>query len=75
MKPRLRPLVLDKIRDEQELPSDEALARYLGLALRTIKGLRAGRPPSVPTLVRIMDAAHIKSIHAALEQPEEPQAA
>ena len=35
----IRPEVLDKIREEQELNSDEALARHLGLSLGTIQGL------------------------------------
>ncbi|WP_257202321.1 helix-turn-helix domain-containing protein [Corynebacterium cystitidis] len=59
---RIRTKVLDKIRDEQELTSDEKLAHHLGLSLGTIQGLRKGRTPTLPTLVRIMDAANISSI-------------
>ena len=33
MKLKIRSEVLDKIRDEKELTSDEALARHLGLSL------------------------------------------
>lgn len=66
MKLKIRSEVLDKIRDEKELTSDEALARYLGLSLGTIQGVRAGRTPSLPTLVLIMEAAHIKSLETAL---------
>lgn len=59
---RIRTKVLDKIRDEQDLSSDEQLAHHLGLSLGTIQGLRKGRTPTLPTLVRIMDAANISSI-------------
>lgn len=63
---QIRPEVLDKIRVEQGLNSDEALAHHLGLTLGTIHGLRKGRTPSVPTLVRVMDAANVRSITAAI---------
>lgn len=62
---RIREKILDKIRDEQELTSDEQLAHHLGLSLGTIHGLRKGRTPTLPTLVRIMDAANITSIKSA----------
>lgn len=62
----IRPEVLDKIREEQELSSDEALARHLGLSLGTVHGLRKGRTPTVPTLVRVMDAANVKFIKSAI---------
>lgn len=63
---QIRPEVLDKIRAEQELPSDEALARHLGVTLGTVQGLRRGRTPSVPTLVRVMQAANIQNIATAV---------
>lgn len=63
---QIRPEVLDKIRTEQELPSDEALAHHLGLTLGTVQGLRRGRTPSVPTLVRVMEAANIQNISTAV---------
>lgn len=62
----VRPEVLDKIRTEQGLNSDEALARHLDVTLGTIQGLRRGRTPSVPTLIRVMDAANVQSISAAI---------
>lgn len=62
----IRPEVLDKIRKEQELSSDEALANHLGLSLGTVQGLRKGRTPTVPTLVRVMDAANVKFIKSAI---------
>lgn len=62
----IRPEVLDKIRAEQELKSDEALANHLGLSLGTIQGLRRGRTPTVPTLVRVMEAANVKFLKSAL---------
>ena len=65
---QIRPEVLDKIRTEQELPSDEALARHLGVTLGTVQGLRRGRTPSVPTLVRVMDAANIQNIATAVTE-------
>lgn len=67
---KIRPEVLDKIRSEQELTSDEALARHLNLTLGTIQGLRRGRTPSVPTLIRVMDAANIQNIQAAVTHDE-----
>lgn len=67
----IRPEVLDKIREEQELNSDEALARHLGLSLGTIQGLRKGRTPTVPTLVRVMDAANVKFIKSALVEKKQ----
>ena len=67
----IRPEVLDKIREEQELNSDEALARHLGLSLGTIQGLRKGRTPTVPTLVRVMDAANVKFIKSALMEKKQ----
>lgn len=70
---QIRSEVLDKIRVEQELTSDEALARHLGLTLGTVQGLRRGRTPSVPTLVRVMDAANIHNIQTAITHT--PQAA
>ncbi|MBA1834135.1 hypothetical protein [Corynebacterium wankanglinii] len=63
---QIRPEVLDKIRVEQDLNSDEALAHHLGLSLGTIHGLRKGRTPTVPTLVRVMDAANVKFIKSAI---------
>ena len=63
---QIRPEVLDKIRVEQGLSSDEALARHLDLTLGTVQGLRRGRTPSVPTLIRVMDAANVQSISAAI---------
>lgn len=63
---QIRPEVLDKIRAEQDLNSDEALAHHLGLSLGTIHGLRKGRTPTVPTLVRVMDAANVKFIKSAI---------
>lgn len=63
---QIRPEVLDKIRTEQKLPSDEALARHLGVTLGTVQGLRRGRTPSVPTLVRVMQAANIQNIATAV---------
>lgn len=63
---QIRPEVLDKIRTEQNLTSDEALARHLDLTLGTIQGLRRGRTPSVPTLIRVMDAANIRNIQSAI---------
>lgn len=63
---QIRPEVLDKIRTERELPSDEALARHLGVTLGTVQGLRRGRTPSVPTLVRVMQAANIQNIATAV---------
>ena len=69
---QIRPEVLDKIREEQGLHSDEALARHLSLSLGTVQGLRRGRTPTVPTLVRVMDAANVKFIRSALvEQKKE----
>lgn len=65
---QIRPEVLDKIRTEQELPSDEALARHLGVTLGTVQGLRRGRTPSVPTLVRVMHAANIQNIATAVTE-------
>lgn len=69
----IRPEVLDKIREEQNLSSDEALARHLGLSLGTVQGLRKGRTPTVPTLVRVMDAANVRFIKSALVE-KKPQA-
>lgn len=63
---QIRPEVLDKIREERELASDEALARFLGLSLGTVHWLRKGRTPTVPTLVRVMDAANVKYIKSAI---------
>lgn len=72
----IRPEVLDKIREEQDLSSDEALARHLDLSLGTIQGLRKGRTPTVPTLVRVMEAANVRFIKSALvEQKKENPAA
>lgn len=71
---KIRPEILDKIRTEQELTSDEALARHLGLTLGTVQGLRRGRTPSVPTLVRVMDAANVQSIRAAVVYEEKAAA-
>lgn len=66
MELKIRTEILDKIRIEQGLTSDEALAHHLGLTLNTIYGLRKGRTPSVPTLVRIMDAANVRNIESAV---------
>ncbi|MCK7661995.1 helix-turn-helix domain-containing protein [Corynebacterium antarcticum] len=69
MKYQIRTQILDQIRLNNALGSDEALARHLNLSLGTIQGLRRGRTPSVPTLVRICSAAGVSSIHAAIETP------
>lgn len=66
MKYRIRPEVLDKIREEQQLGSDEALARHLGISLRAVQGLRKGGQPSLPTFVRVMQAANITRINAGI---------
>lgn len=58
--------LLDKIREEQGLSSDEKLARFLNLSLGTIHGLRAGRQPSFATAIRLMDAANVSDIRAAV---------
>lgn len=69
----IRPEVLDKIREEQELTSDEALAHHLGLSLGTVHGLRKGRTPTVPTLVRVMDAANVRFIKSALVEKKKEE--
>lgn len=75
MKPQIRPQVLDKIRAEHNLTSDEALAHHLGLTLGTIQSLRRGRTPSLPTFVKVMDAANITHIAAGLTSiPKTPAA-
>lgn len=71
MKLTIRPQILNKIRDENELTSDEQLAHHLGLTAGTIAGLRAGRTPSLPTLVKIADAARITRIDAAITKTPE----
>ncbi len=75
MKLTIRPQVLDKIRAENELTSDEQLAAFLGLTRGTIDGLRRGRTPSLPTFVKVMDAARITRIDAALLKTVEKPAA
>ena len=75
MKLTIRPQVLDKIRAENELTSDEQLAAHLGLTRGTVEGLRRGRTPSLPTFVRVMDAARITRIDAALVKTEDRPAA
>ena len=66
MKYRIRSEVLDKIREEQNLSSDEALAHHLGISVRAVQGLRKGRQPSLPTFVRVMEAANITRIGAGI---------
>lgn len=65
MKYMIRPELLDKIRKNKGLSSDEKLAHYLGLSLRTIRLLRAGHQPSLQTVIRVMDAAGVTDIKAA----------
>ena len=62
---RIRPEVLDKIRTVRSLPSDEALARELGLSLGTVQNIRSGRQPRLDVAIRIMDAADVVDIRAA----------
>lgn len=62
----IRPAVLDKIRVDNNLSSDEQLANHLGLTLGTISRIRRGYTPNVPTLVKIMQAAHVTHIDASL---------
>ncbi|AIT62166.1 helix-turn-helix domain-containing protein [Corynebacterium doosanense] len=68
MKLAIRPQILNKIREENELTSDEQLAHHLGLTAGTIAGLRAGRTPSLPTLMKIADAARITRFDAAISK-------
>lgn len=63
---RIRPEVLDKIRANHQLRSDEELAHYLGLTLGTVSNLRRGKQPSVPTLMRVLTAADVSSISVAV---------
>lgn len=66
LKVTLRPQVLEKIREENQLTSDEQLAHYVGVTKGCIDGLRAGRTPTLPTLIKILDAARITRIDAAV---------
>lgn len=71
----LRPQVLDKIRADHGLSSDEHLARELKLSLGTISGIRRGRTPSFATAIKILEAANITDIRAALVSSKETLAA
>lgn len=61
----LRPEILDTIRHNRGLTSDEHLARELNLSLGTISGIRRGRQPSLATALRVMDAAGVTDLRAA----------
>ncbi|MEJ6013785.1 hypothetical protein WG936_08050 [Corynebacterium sp. H127] len=74
LKLKLRPQVLDKIREEYQLTSDEQLAHHIGVTKGCIDGLRAGRTPTLPTLVKILDAARITRIDAAIIKDRNPVA-
>lgn len=65
---RIKVELLDRIRDEQALTSDAELAEYLGVSLRTVQKIRKGAVPSLPTFVKIMDAAGVARIRAGLEE-------
>lgn len=67
MRYRLKPELLDKIRTNKGLSSDEKLAHYLGLSTGTIRLLRAGNQPSLSTAIRVMNAADVTDIKAATD--------
>lgn len=65
MRYKVKPELLDKIRVDKDLSSDEKLAHYLGLSLGTVRLLRAGSQPSLQTVIRVMNAADVTDIKAA----------
>ena len=67
MRYSIKPHLLDKIRENKGISSDEKLAHYLGLSLGTIQLLRNGSQPSLPTLIKVMVAADVTDIRAATE--------
>lgn len=72
---KVNPKVIDKIRANRGLTSDEQVAREIGVTLGTISGVRNGRPPSFRTVIRLMEAANITDIRAAIIKIPEPSAA
>lgn len=72
---QIRPQVLDKIRADRGLSSDEHLARELDLSLGTVSGIRRGRQPSFATAMKLIQAARITDIRAAVIHTAEPMAA
>lgn len=63
---RLNPQVIDKIRANKGLTSDEQVAREVGLTLGTICGIRRGKNPSFKTVIKLMEAADVTDIRAAI---------
>lgn len=63
---KINPALLDKIREDRGIPSDEKLAHYLGISLGTIRNIRAGEKPSWRTAIRVMEAADVTDIRCAV---------
>ncbi|AKN76145.1 hypothetical protein D881_01880 [Corynebacterium ulcerans NCTC 12077] len=65
MEYRIRPKVLDLIREKFELSSDEAIAAKAGFSLGTISRVRRGHDVKLGTAIKLMDLAGITNIHEA----------
>lgn len=63
---KINPALLDKIRENENLSSDEKLAHHLGISLGTIRNIRAGEKPSWQTAVQVMEAADVTDIRCAV---------
>ncbi|MBV7302916.1 helix-turn-helix transcriptional regulator [Corynebacterium sp. TAE3-ERU2] len=71
----IRPQIIDKIRSDRGLTSDEAVAREINVSLGTIQNIRHGRQPSFATAMRLIEAANVTDIRAAIARVDAEVAA
>lgn len=54
---RLRPEVLDRVRERHGLTSDEQVAHLIGVSAGTVHRIRRGETPSFATAIKLLNEA------------------
>lgn len=72
---RIRPGLLDRLKENSGIRSDEAFARTIGVSRQTLTRLKAGDEPNIRTVVGIAQAfdlafGEVVVVDRPVEQPE-----
>ncbi len=79
MEYRIKPALIDQIREARGVSSDEAVAASVGISLGTVSRIRRGFDVKLATAIKLMEAAGVTDIKSAVqaiaEEPTEEPAA
>lgn len=67
MEYRINPALIDRIRENRGLHSDEAAAASVGISLGTMSRIRRGFDVKLGTAIKLMDAAGVTDIKTAVQ--------